>query len=50
MSIVAGVDFGTLNLGGRAPRKNEVVTRVYADVLGKPVLVDRRGTRRTPSV
>ena len=28
-----------LILGGRAPQKNEVINRVYANVLGKPVLV-----------
>jgi L-ribulokinase len=36
-----GVPVRRLILGGRAPRKSEVITRVYANVLGKPVLVPR---------
>jgi L-ribulokinase len=36
-----GVSVRRLILGGRAPQKNEVVNRVYANVLGKPVLVPR---------
>jgi L-ribulokinase len=36
-----GVPVRRLILGGRAPQKNEVVNRVYANVLGKPVLVPR---------
>jgi L-ribulokinase len=30
-----------LILGGRAPQKNDVISRVYANALGKPVLVPR---------
>lgn len=30
-----------LILGGRAPQRNEVINRVYANVLGKPVVVPR---------
>jgi L-ribulokinase len=36
-----GVPVRRLILGGRAPQKNEVINRVYANVLGKPVLVPR---------
>jgi L-ribulokinase len=36
-----GVPVRRLILGGRAPQKNEVLNRVYANVLGKPVLVPR---------
>jgi len=36
-----GVPVRRLILGGRAPQKNEVVNRVYANALGKPVLVPR---------
>ena len=36
-----GVPVRRLILGGRAPQKNEAVNRVYANVLGKPVLVPR---------
>jgi L-ribulokinase len=34
-----GVPVHRLILGGRAPQKNDVLTRIYANVLGKPVLV-----------
>ncbi len=34
-----GVPVRRLILGGRAPQKNEVINRVYANVLGKTVLV-----------
>jgi L-ribulokinase len=36
-----GVPVRRLILGGRAPQKNEVINRMYANVLGKPVLVPR---------
>jgi L-ribulokinase len=36
-----GVPVRRLILGGRAPQKTEVINRVYANVLGKPVLVPR---------
>jgi L-ribulokinase len=36
-----GVPVRRLILGGRAPQKNEVINHVYANVLGKPVLVPR---------
>jgi L-ribulokinase len=39
-----GVPVRQLILGGRTPRKNEVISRVYANVLGKPVLVPRGET------
>lgn len=36
-----GVPVRRLILGGRSPQKNEVINRVYANALGKPVLVPR---------
>ncbi len=36
-----GVPFRRLILGGRAPQKTDVLTRIYANALGKPVLVPR---------
>lgn len=36
-----GVPVRRLILGGRAPQKNEAINRVYANVLGKPVLIPR---------
>jgi L-ribulokinase len=39
-----GVPVRRLILGGRAPQKNNVVNRVYANALGKPVLVPRGET------
>ena len=36
-----GVPVRRLILGGRAPQKNEAINRVYANALGKPVLVPR---------
>jgi len=37
-----GVPFRRLIIGGRVPQKNKVITRIYANVLGKPVLAPER--------